>query len=55
MSDEASKIYEAKVRDKSISNGWLLLDTATRAVSSQEIQHDLGAKSTNWLAGWLAD
>ena len=29
-----------------------LLDTATWAVSSQGIQDDLGAKSTNWLAGY---
>ena len=31
----------------------LSLDTATWAVSSQGIQDDLGAKSTNWMAGWL--
>ena len=31
-----------------------LLDTATWAVSSQEMQDHFGAKCANWLAMWLS-
>ena len=49
----AAKPWFCLVSTEGANYNCSLLDTDTWAVLSQGIQDDIGAKSTNWLAGWL--